>query len=249
MILSMRSTRRGWMPPALIMMIVASGPAVRAGDLPAGAGKVDPAEEAFFESKVRPVLVEHCLECHGEEKSKGEPAARRPRIDAQGRRRRAGRRAGQARGEHVVEAIRYGGDVQMPPKGKLKDAEIAALTDWVKRGRTGPRPARSRGHPRRVGRDRSTPSAAGKPDPSIASAATEQARSFWAFRPAATPAAPGARRLLADLADRPVHPRPPRGRRPLAVADGRQDGPDPPRHLRPHRPASDPRGGRGLPPR
>ena len=34
----------------------------------------------------------------------------------------------------LIEAIRYEGDVQMPPKGKLKDEEIAALTDWVKRG-------------------------------------------------------------------------------------------------------------------
>ena len=34
----------------------------------------------------------------------------------------------------LIEAIRYDGDVQMPPKGKLKDEEIAALTEWVKRG-------------------------------------------------------------------------------------------------------------------
>ena len=34
----------------------------------------------------------------------------------------------------LIAAIRYEGDVQMPPKGKLKDDEIAALTEWVKRG-------------------------------------------------------------------------------------------------------------------
>src|SRR5689334_6374187 len=54
----------------LIVAIATSGPAVRAGDPPPSAAKPDPAEEEFFETKVRPVLAEHCLECHGSEKSK-----------------------------------------------------------------------------------------------------------------------------------------------------------------------------------
>jgi hypothetical protein len=40
----------------------------------------------------------------------------------------------------LIKAIRYGGDVQMPPKGKLKDEEIAALTEWVKQGAPWPEP-------------------------------------------------------------------------------------------------------------
>src|ERR1700722_8240747 len=119
MVLSMRSTRRGWMLPSLIMTIAASGPAVRAGDSPTGAGKLDPAEEAFFESKVRPVLVEHCLECHGAEKSKGSL-----RLDARASMLKGGDAGpavvpGKPEESTLVEAIRYDGDVQMPPKGKL----------------------------------------------------------------------------------------------------------------------------------
>ncbi|HEX3446758.1 MAG TPA: PSD1 and planctomycete cytochrome C domain-containing protein, partial [Isosphaeraceae bacterium] len=34
----------------------------------------------------------------------------------------------------LVDAINYGEALQMPPKSKLPDAEIAALTEWVKRG-------------------------------------------------------------------------------------------------------------------
>jgi len=35
------------------------------------AGVVSEADLAFFESRVRPVLVEHCLECHGGKKQQG----------------------------------------------------------------------------------------------------------------------------------------------------------------------------------
>ena len=35
----------------------------------------------------------------------------------------------------LIEAIRYQGDLKMPPKGKLSDAEVADLVDWVRVGR------------------------------------------------------------------------------------------------------------------
>ena len=72
----------------------------------------------------------------------GRPAARRARSMLKGGDGGPAVVPGKPEESALVEAIRYDGDVQMPPKGKLKDAEIAALTDWVKRGRTGPRPAR-----------------------------------------------------------------------------------------------------------
>ena len=44
----------------------------RAGDLPQpDKDKLDAAQEEFFEAKVRPVLADNCLECHGAEKHKG----------------------------------------------------------------------------------------------------------------------------------------------------------------------------------
>src|SRR5262249_53855791 len=85
-----------------------------------------------------------------------------------------------------VEAIRYDGDVQMPPKGKLKDTEIAALTEWVKRG--APWPSPRPGLASNPAPDRSV--AAGKPAPSIATAITEQARPFWSFRSIGAPTPP-----------------------------------------------------------
>ena len=50
----------------------------------------------------------------------------------------------------LIQAIRYDGDIKMPQKGKLPDAEIAMLTAWVKGGA----PVARRRRPRREGRAR-----------------------------------------------------------------------------------------------
>src|SRR5262245_46105792 len=91
----------------------------------------------FFESKVRPILAEKCFSCHSEsaKKLKGNLL-----LDS-----KAGLLAGGDSGPAIVEgkpnesklieAIKYGNeDLQMPPKQKLKDAEIEALTKWVSIG-------------------------------------------------------------------------------------------------------------------
>src|SRR5262245_19863688 len=110
--LSVRSTH--WPPLyfGLIATIAAIAPAVRAGDPPAVAAKADPAEEEFFETKVRPVLAEHCLECHGAEKSKAGL-----RLDARESMLRGGDGGpavvpGKPEESALVEAIRYEGEVQ-----------------------------------------------------------------------------------------------------------------------------------------
>ena len=95
------------------------------------------AEEEFFETKVRPVIFDRCLDCHGREKSKGGL-----RLDSREAVLKGGESGpvvlpGKPDASPLIAAIRYDGDVQMPPKGKLKDEEIAALTEWVKRGAAG----------------------------------------------------------------------------------------------------------------
>lgn len=97
----------------------------------------DPTAEQleFFEKSVRPLLVEKCQTCHGPNKQQGSL-----RLDS-----RASILTGGDSGPAVVpgkvdkslliEVIHYGGDTfQMPPKGKLKETEIAALTKWVEQG-------------------------------------------------------------------------------------------------------------------
>ena len=74
------------------------GDAVACGRGGPAAANPAPSPEAvrFFEAKVRPVLVDNCFQCHGENKAGRQSAARLPGRDHRGRRSRAGRRARQA---------------------------------------------------------------------------------------------------------------------------------------------------------
>ena len=108
--------------------------------LPAVSGWADEGHE-FFEKKVRPILLERCLECHSHEKKvKGGLV-----LDS-----RAGWEQGGDAGPAIVpgkpdeslliKAARYTNpDLQMPEKRKLPDAEIAVLEEWVRRGAPDPR--------------------------------------------------------------------------------------------------------------
>jgi len=88
----------------------------------------------FFEAKIRPILAEHCVQCHGPKKEKGGL-----RLDS-----KAGFLKGGDDGPVVVRgepeksplilAVRHQGDLRMPPKQKLPPEAIAALTLWVKMG-------------------------------------------------------------------------------------------------------------------
>lgn len=107
-------------------------------------------ELEFFESKIRPVLVEHCYECHSTEadKIKGELA-----LDT-----REGLLAGGVSGPAVVpfkpghslllDAVHYEDpEIEMPPKnrgGKLPETVIADLEAWIKMGAPDPREGESK---------------------------------------------------------------------------------------------------------
>ncbi|MBC8134906.1 MAG: DUF1549 domain-containing protein [Fibrella sp.] len=88
----------------------------------------DAADVAFFEKRVRPVLVEQCVSCHGPELQLG-----KVRLDtAEGL--RATLVPGDPDKSRLLRAMHYNGPVKMPPSGKRPATEIAALTEWVKRG-------------------------------------------------------------------------------------------------------------------
>ena len=91
------------------------------------------AQLKFFETHVRPVLVERCLKCHGPDKQEGQF-----RLDSR-ESALAGGETGPAivpgkPGESLlVEAINRA-SLEMPPEERLPDDEIAALTKWVELG-------------------------------------------------------------------------------------------------------------------
>ncbi len=124
----------------------------------------------FFEKRIRPVLAEHCYQCHG-------PAAKRVeanlRIDSL-----AGLFKGGDRGPAIsadektqsllLSAIQYD-ELEMPPDGKLPDRVIADFKTWIDAGM--PAPKSFHDNP-------ADNAAASQPEIDW-----EQARQHWAFRP------------------------------------------------------------------
>ncbi len=102
----------------------------------------DQTDEEFFESKIRPLLIDNCYECHRDgKKTKGGL-----RLDL-----KAGWEQGGDSGPAIVpghpeqslliKAVGYQDeDLKMPPKDKkLSDEQIALLTEWIQRGAYDPR--------------------------------------------------------------------------------------------------------------
>ncbi len=108
------------------------------------AAEADSAELQFFESKVRPLLVERCYKCHATTSVKLKGGLLLDSADglAKGGENGAAVVAGHPEQSRLIEAIGYGNvDLQMPPKGKLSDEQIADLTKWVKIGAVWPKEA------------------------------------------------------------------------------------------------------------
>lgn len=95
----------------------------------------------FFESKVRPLLVEHCNECHGPDAKPiegGLNLASRKSIIAGGDTGPA-IVPGHASESLLIDAINYGEVYEMPPDTKMTDEQIAVLTKWVNEGAPWPK--------------------------------------------------------------------------------------------------------------
>ena len=126
-----RAVRWGW---ALTILL---------GAAPAAADGVPAAPADFFERRIRPLLVERCLGCHG-----AEEAAGRLRLDS-----RAGWQQGGERGPAItpgdpsasllIRAVTHHDEkLRMPPEeagGRLTDDEVEDLSNWIRGGAFDPR--------------------------------------------------------------------------------------------------------------
>src|SRR4030095_4958699 len=164
----------------------------------------DPDDVAFFESEIRPVVAEHCYECHSVETGKSKGGLL---LDS-----REAIRAGGDDGPAVVpgdpskslllSAIKHSDpDLEMPPKkAKLSDAIIADMETWIKKGA---------GDPRESGSKTANP-------PSVD---VESGRKFWSYRKPVEPNRPETKKpewavrdldyfVLEKLEDRGMSPSP-----------------------------------------
>ncbi len=163
----------------------------------------------FFEKRVRPVLVQHCYECHSLEHKKTKGGLS---LDTREGLRKGGDSGpgvipGDVAASLLIRAIRHTDeDLKMPPKQKLTDAQIADLTLWVKSGAVDPRGA-SATHPKY-------------------GMSLEEGKKFWSLRPLADPLIPKVKNaawpkngvdhfILARLESAGITPAPPANRRTL----------------------------------
>jgi mono/diheme cytochrome c family protein len=113
--------------PTFALLLLAAAAVVRADDA------MDPGQVRFFETEIRPLLVANCHKCHGPKEQKG-----KLRLDSL-----ASAVAGGESGPAIVpgnlseslliDAVNHGSR-EMPPDGKLRDEQIAALTRWIELG-------------------------------------------------------------------------------------------------------------------
>jgi cytochrome c553 len=105
--------------------------AATAADKPA----VSPEHAEFFEAKVRPVLVEHCQECHGRKKSMAGLRLDTAKGFAKGSDSGAVVVPGDPDKSLLIKAVRWADkDMRMPPKTKMPQPAIEVLTEWVRLG-------------------------------------------------------------------------------------------------------------------
>jgi len=107
------------------------------------AAEPTPAQLQFFETRIRPVLVQNCYKCHSHQSEKVRAGLL---LDTREGVLRGGETGpaivpGDLQKSLLVKAISYtDDDLQMPPNGdKLPPAVIADLVAWVKMGAPDPR--------------------------------------------------------------------------------------------------------------
>lgn len=165
----------------------------------------------FFEKQVRPLLIEHCYECHAGEEHKGGLRLDSRQAMLQGGDSGAAIVPGEADASLLIDAVRYGDVYQMPPEGRLSDRDVAALTKWVSTGAVWPNSQPTSSTP--------TLNDAAQPD-------SDAGLDFWSLQSPVDPELPSVANqawpqsdldyfVLAKLEDAGLQPAPPADRRTL----------------------------------
>ncbi len=101
--------------------------------LPAG-------DRAFFENKIRPVLVKHCYECHA---SNSDELGGKLLLDSRDGIRKGGESGPALISEKpdtslIIQSLRYDG-IEMPPDQQLPESVVNDFVKWIQRGAPDPR--------------------------------------------------------------------------------------------------------------
>ena len=92
-----------------------------------------------FERSIRPVLIQHCIACHGPQRQEGDL-----RLDS-----REAMLTGGTRGSAIdlskqgdsllLKALRHQDGLEMPPEGRLPEGVLSNFSRWIKQDAAWPR--------------------------------------------------------------------------------------------------------------
>lgn len=142
---------------------------------PVQANEADLKKQAFFEKRIRPLLIQQCYDCHSEGSVESGL-----RVDSLSALVRGGERGpsvviGKPEESLLIGAVNHSGQLHMPPKEKLSQKEISDLTEWIREGAYWPG-AKAVSAPRE--------------ERAEGPLFTEEEKAFWAFQPPVKPAVP-----------------------------------------------------------
>jgi hypothetical protein len=152
------------------MLLVGPARIIRAAEEAAREKPIDPAAVQFFETRIRPVLVENCYKCHSVDAAAARKLKGGLYLDSRDGILKGGDNGaaiipGKPADSRLMTAVRWvDEDLKMPPKQRLSDSAVADLEKWVAMGAPDPRIA------------------AAVPSTSPSGPDIEAGRKFWSFR-------------------------------------------------------------------
>jgi mono/diheme cytochrome c family protein len=150
------------------------------GALTAGTVAAQANEAEFFEKKIRPLFAAHCAKCHNGTAQVAELDLTTAEGFAKGGASGPLINQAQPAESRLLKAVGYQEKLKMPPTGKLKDDELAALAAWVKLGAPWPKAPVV---PAEMGEAKWT-------GPKSTREFTAEEKVFWSFQPLTQPAVP-----------------------------------------------------------
>ncbi len=143
--------------------------------LSAAESELSPEDIAFFESKIRPLLIDNCYKCHSADSEKVRGGVL---LDSQPGMLRGGDSGpaivpGDASQSRLIQMIeRHPGYEAMPPKSKLERSEIDTLIAWIDRGAPDTRLEET------------------NPDAALSDFNLEERKRWWSLQPISSPSIP-----------------------------------------------------------
>ncbi len=148
----------------------------------------DSTGDVFFESKIRPLLLSRCIECHGDTDPDGELSLTSREGLLKGGTLGPALVPGKPKESLVISAIHHDAFLKMPPKDKLPTSDLALMAKWVAMGAPWPNSTAVKRSSEVLPSDATTVESAEKREEQVAF--TEEQKTFWAYQPMRRPVPP-----------------------------------------------------------